>query len=330
MRRGLGPVTGDTLLAWHGARVVAMTYTQRVRDELHVFDVAENSLTLRRSGSPRRADREANVRAYVALDDRLALFSRNAESSLGVWDVEEARVVADVDLSMLRGASPEASPYAIVTDATHAFVTLQRLDLARLSERVRGAVAVVDLQSRALMDVDPSTPTIDAIELPLGNPFGQPALHDGVLDVPCAGALDVLGDGGVVRVNTRTLVVERTLVDELTLRGNPLHILSLDSDRLLIVVMTEPTRDGQMRVAATRLVEWSVTQQRLTRTWYEVPEYALTAPVRGSDGVIYVGDRGSEGLRRPSRVLAFNAHDGSLRDATGWSVGLPPYHLLAR
>lgn len=330
----LDVTTGDTVLAAHGDLVVALKYARSTTapvDEIVVYEVtADGALRTRgESQSPRLSGQmSANVRGYLALDDRLAIFTRNDVSSLGVFDVQTRAVTANIALDALALDAPRAAPYAIARSESRVFVTLQRWDAARLDNPRRGAVAVVDPSAFSLLDVDPSTPAIDAIELPLGNPFGQVSVAGTTLFVPCAGALRTVGDGGVVRIDTRALRVIDTVAPESALQGNPLHVLALDDDRLLIVAITEPSPDDEMAIAHTRLIEWSIARGAAVRTWIDVPEYALTAPVLGRDGRVYIGDRGSEGSARPGAIVAFDARTGARIESAPSPTLLPPYTLL--
>lgn len=331
-RRAAASATGDSLVARHGTRVVVLDYTTTV-DQIAVYSARPNgALVLDGAASARDGDRSANVRGYLAIDERFALFSRNNQSSLGVFDAVSFSVTSNIALDAFVQDGPRAAPSAIVRVGDRAFVTIQRWDATRLASPRRAALAVVDLATRSLVDADTTTPAIDAIELPLGNPFGQPAVLGSSVLVPCAGALRTLGDGAIVRVETSALRVTATIGDERSFGGNPLHVLALDDDRLLIVAMTEPGADERMAVGSTRLVEWSIAANAVVRTWIEVPEYALTAPVRGADGRVYIGDRGSvtPGLERRSGIVAFDARTGARAWSEPVSLGLPPYSLVAR
>lgn len=187
---------------------------------------------------------------------------------------------------------------------------------------------MVDPSTLALIDADPATPAVDAIELPFSNPFGQVDVRGDAILIPCAGSLRTVGDGAIVEVDARAMRVARTFADERFLRGNPLHVLSLDADRVLIVTITEPAPDDEMAVAATRLIEWSRSGEAVVRTWLDVPEFALTAPILGNDGRVYIGDRGSE-AGRASGIIVFDAQTGQRLNTAPIAMGLPPYALLA-
>ncbi len=330
-RNALDTVTSDTVLARHGERIIAMGYVRDTTDEMIVFRPGEHGALVREGGaeSPRVvAGQSANVRGYLALDATRGLFSRNDGSSLGVLDVGTRRIVGHVSLDALAMGAPRAAPYAVVAAAGRAFVTLQRWDAARLDAPRAGAVAVVDPSALTLIDADPATPAVDAIELPFANPFGQVDVRGDVILIPCAGSLRTVGDGAVVALDARTMQVTHTFADERALRGNPLHVLWLDADRVLVVTITEPAPNDEMAVAATRLIEWSRSRNAVTRTWLEVPEYALTAPILGNDGRVYIGDRGSES-GRPSGIVVFDAQTGQRMNTAPIAMGLPPYALLA-
>ncbi|MFO0558431.1 MAG: hypothetical protein U0269_10480 [Polyangiales bacterium] len=328
----LDTLTGDSILFAHGSRIVSLDYVRGSVDQIRVYRPLDGGRVMFEGSSQAiRAQGEAtaNARAYLPIDARRALFSRNDYSSLGVFDVEARAVVGHVALDDFKAGSIRAAPSTIVADGARAFVTLQRWDGAALSAPRNAAIAVVDTTTLAVMDAAPATPSVDAIELPLANPFGQSSLREHALLIPCAGSLQRVGDGGVVRVDTATMQVTGTFADETTLGGNPLHALWLDADRVLLVVMTEPALDREMSVGSTRLVEWSLSSNRVTKTWIEVPEYSLTAPVLGVDGRVYIGDRGRLMPARASGVVAFDARTGERLSANPIAMGLPPYSLLA-
>jgi hypothetical protein len=327
----IGRATADTLLARHGDAIVALQYEQGRTDEIAAYaPAADGSLTLLGSGSPRRAPSEsANVRGYLPLDRDRAIYARNDGSSLGVWSLSSHGTIGEVSLAQLTGGGPRAAPSAIVTDGARIFVTLQRWDAARLDAPRPGALAVLDPRTLALIDADPRTTEIDAIELPRANPFGAVAVSDGVLFVPCAGALRDGSDGAVVRVDAARLRVIDEIAPESALGGNPLHALSLSPERLLLVAMSEPATGSAMSVARTALLEWSIPLARVIRTWIQVPGYSLTPPVLGQGGRVYVGDRGFEQPARPAGVVAFDAVTGDRLWREPVPTGLPPYALLA-
>lgn len=330
--RELDVLSGDSLLFSHGDRIVSLEYSgpPSPTDEIRVYRALDGGRArLEGSGAIRAAgEMTANARGYLPIDGRRALFSRNNFSSLGVFDVESRTVLSNITLAGFALDGPRAAPSVIVADGARAFVTLQRWDTATFAAPRNAAIAVIDTQSLAVVDAVPSTPAIDAIELPLANPFGQVSLREHALLIPCAGSLQRIGDGGVVRVDTSTLQVTGTFADETALGGNPLHALWLDADRVLLVVMTEPDLSHEMSVGSTKLVEWSLAANRVTKTWIEVPEYALTAPVLASDGRVYIGDRGRESPARPSGIVAFDARTGERLWTQSVSLGLPPYSLL--
>lgn len=329
VRRAAAEASSDTVLARHGRRVLSLDY-DRTRDQIAAYvPHPDGALSLEGATSARDGMQSANVRGYLAIDERLALFSRNDRSSLGVYDVQSHAVIENVDLSAFALDAPRAAPFALVGVEGRAFVTLQRWDAARLDTPRPATVVVVDLATRAPIDVRPETSQLDGIDLPFANPFGQLAERGGVLFIPCAGALRTLGDGAIVRVDTATLTVRDALGDERALMGNPLHVLALDDDRLLVVTMTEPAPGDRMDVATTRLVQWSIAQSRVLRVWLEVPEYALTAPVLASDGRVYIGDRGSAATRRPSGLVAFDARTGERLWSEPLALGLPPYSIVS-
>jgi len=181
-------------------------------DLVRVFDAAGTevrSFSVGDRTSPRDILGVTRTRAYVTRAGSTHLYRVDPQTGVGS-DVIDLSVFADADgnLDMERMA----------TDGSRLFIQLRRLGLPAEGspEVTNGAIAVVDLASESLIDADPGTPEIDAIEL--AGPAPRLRMHvDGNGKFLLVSATD--GDhlslgGGVEYVDLQTLVSDGLLLVE--------------------------------------------------------------------------------------------------------------------
>jgi hypothetical protein len=118
----------------------------------------------------------------------------------------------------------EASPMVIVGD--YLFVALQRLDGFSV---VRDAyIAVIDIKTDTLVDVNPGTPEIDPIVLENRNPSFM--YYDEVLGLIVVSGTGsyFANDGGIEVVDPSTFQAEGTIIDESTLGADVGAVVIVD------------------------------------------------------------------------------------------------------
>ena len=176
-------------------------------DLIRVFDGAGTevrSFSVGDGTSPRDILGVTRTRAYVTRAGSTHLYRVDPQTGVGS-DVIDLSVFADAD------GNPDMERMA--TDGTRLFIQLRRLGAP---QGTNGAIAVVDLASESLIDADPSTPEIDAIEL--AGPAPRLRMHvDGDGEFLLVSATD--GDhlslgGGVESVDLQTLASDGLLLAE--------------------------------------------------------------------------------------------------------------------
>ena len=181
----------------------------------HGADKADDAGTEVRSFSvgdrtnPRDILGVTRTRAYVTRAGSTHLYRVDPQTGVGS-DVIDLGVFADAD------GNPDMERMA--TDGSRLFIQLRRLGPPPVGvpRETNGAIAVVDLASESLIDVDPSTPEIDAIEL--AGPAPRLRMHvDGDGEFLLVSATD--GDhlslgGGVEFVDLQTLASDGLLPAE--------------------------------------------------------------------------------------------------------------------
>lgn len=256
-------------------------------------------------------------KAYVPLYERRELLI--VDPSVGATC--EGFVRGSIDLGPLTDADgvPEMDTGAIV--GGRLFLTLQRLDrdaFFRPSED--SLLAVIDVASDALIDVDPSTDAIDGIVLAGKNPFtgGQGLMFDGDgnIVVNDVGSFGDLADGGIERIDPRTLTSLGFLMTETELGGNLTDFVLVD-ERTGYAVVT----DLQFR---NFLVRIDPTERRIVDTLIASDEYLVDLELEPTRGELYLTDRT---LRAPG-IRIFRTSDGVELTPEPIDTGLPPFDVV--
>ena len=170
--------------------------------EVRSFSVGDRTI-------PRDILGVTRTRAYVTRAGSTHLYRVDPQTGVGS-DVIDLGVFADAD------GNPDMERMA--TDGSRLFIQLRRL--GPLPEAVpggtNGAIAVVDLASESLIDADPSTPEIDAIEL--DGPSPRLRMHVGgageFLLVSATDGNHLSLNGGVEYVDLPTLASEGFVLAE--------------------------------------------------------------------------------------------------------------------
>ncbi len=172
-------------------------------DRIRVFDEAGTevrSFSVGKGSTPRDILGVTRTRAYVTRAASTHLFRVDPQTGVGT-DVLDLSVLADAD------GNPDMERMA--TDGSRLFIQLRRLTpLPRaVTDGTSGAIAVVDLAGESLIDADPGTPEIDAIEL--AGPAPRLRMHAGgdgdFLLVSATDGNHLSLNGGVEYVDLTTL-----------------------------------------------------------------------------------------------------------------------------
>ena len=221
-------------------------------------------------------------------------------------------------LSDLDGV-PEMDTGAIVDGRL--YVTLQRLDrFAFFQPGDVSSLAVIDVASDRLIDVDPSTDAVDGIILQGRNPFsgGQGLNFDagGNIVLNTVGSFGDLTDGGIERVDPRTMRSLGFLMTEGELGGNLTDFVLVDGTTGYAVVTDLRFRNY--------LVRFDPSARRVVETLIESDEYLVDLELEPTRGELYLTDRT---LKRPG-IRIFRTSDGVELTPQPIDTGLPPFDVV--
>ncbi len=178
-------------------------------------------------------------------------------------------------------------------------------------------LAVIDLATSTLIDVDPGTPGMQGIVLQGTNPVGPMQIEPqtGYLLVPEAGQFGVIDNGGIERVCLDSWQSMGMAITEVVLGGDVMDFALWNAQRAYAIV-TDPSFN-------TKLVSWNPSTGQVTGTVYNPGGYTLSDLMTHSSGYLFVADRD---YYNPG-VRVYNATNGS-PVADPIYTGLPPYELV--
>ncbi|MFO0609714.1 MAG: hypothetical protein U0324_41535 [Polyangiales bacterium] len=299
----------------------------RGEDTLAVLDLAglpaiARRIPLRPAGSdggsyvvnPYDVEVVAPTRAYVA---------QLARSSLAVVDPTRdgpAAVTGRIDLAPVRAAadadpsgSPEASELLRVGDRV--FVVLQ--NLSSFAPVAPGTLAVVDVRTDALVDVDPAAPGTQPVTLSQRNPVAATLTPGGRVVVAGAGAQPFMPpnvlDGAIEAIDATTLRPVGMRVTEMALGGDLQGLVMLDETRGWALTYRFVAGGREARVVAFDLATGAAGA-----TIFTAPDVAAIA--KDPAGNVWLLDRTTGGAG--ARVFR---PDGTSLTAAPIATGLPPY-----
>jgi DNA-binding beta-propeller fold protein YncE len=261
--------------------------------------------------NPNDYDEWSPTKGYVARYD-----------STDLWIVDPSTGAHTGSIGLGRFADhdgiPEMNRMACV--AGRLFVSCQRLDRDNFfSPTDSSLVAVIDCATDTLVDCDPGLPGVQALLLPRTNPTTAWAVTpEGDLLLGCTGNYGV-NDGGVVRIDPRTLTVKGVEATEADLGGD------------VNAVAVTPTATGMVKafcvISDASFNTVLVSYQRATGHGVHVVRPGagfVFADLKGNDrDEIWLCDR----TPQAPGVRVFAAANDSELTAGPLGVGLPPQDL---
>lgn len=170
-------------------------------------------------------------RAYVSFYESNTLLEVNPQTGATLGSISLAQF-ADVDGLV--------EMHRMYVHGRHLYVQLQRLDRSQFPyvPVAPSMLAVVDLITRTLVDVDPGLPGAQAIELTATNPIAPMAidLTSGDLLVPCTGAFGVMNDGGIERVDLTDWESDGMWLSGPAMNGDLVDFSTWSGSRAFIIV----------------------------------------------------------------------------------------------
>ncbi len=178
-------------------------------------------------------------------------------------------------------------------------------------------LAVVDLATNTLVDVDPGTPGMQGIVLQGTNPSGPMQIEPetGYLLVPESGQFGIIDNGGVERVCLDSWQAMGMAITETVFGGDVMDFALWNAERAYAIV-TDPSFN-------TKLVSWNPSTGQMTGTVYNPGGYTLSDLMTHFSGYLYVADRN---YHNPG-VRVYDAATGSVLAGPIYT-GLPPYELV--
>jgi DNA-binding beta-propeller fold protein YncE len=303
--------SSDAALRWFGGLLYVVNRFNF--DNIQVLDPAAGFATTQQfsvgnGSNPHDIALVSATKAYVTRYGSPDLWIVNPQTGAHTGTVSMAPFI-DAD------GIPEMDRLAI--RGRRLFVTVQRLDRDNFFVPTDSSqVAVIDLDTDTLVDVDPVAAGIQGILLPYQNPGTELVVDPaGWLLVGCAGDFGVL-DGGVVRINPGTLAVAGTEITEAALGGDLGDVAVSSAQRGFAVVS-----DASF---ATLLKAYNRSTGAVTGPpIYSTPDFSIADIEVNDRGELWVCDRspGNPGVR------VFDAATGAALTATPLATGLPPQDI---
>jgi len=260
----------------------------------------------------------SNPQDIVFVNEERAYVSRYESNWLYEVNPSTGAILDSIDLSVFSDADglPEMSQMIVSGDTL--FVQIQRIDRSLWLPAPPSCLAVIDIRSNTVIDVDAGTPGVQGIELTGLNPNGP--MHcdraEGRIYVAETGEY-LASDGGIESVHMATLSAEGYVVTEGDLGGD-VGIFGLGSERGFVIVSDD-------WFWTVRLVSFSRSTGSVLDTLYSTDGYVPDMEVDTSSAQIFLCDRK---VSAPG-VHVFHTLTGAKMNASPIGTGiLPPADLV--
>lgn len=312
----VAPICGDAVARWHLDRLYVVNRfgcdaIQVITPDAGWPTVSEFSVGV--GTNPQDIAVITPTRAYVSRYESNWLLEVNPVTGALVDSISLA-AYADVDGLV--------EQHRLFTRGDRLYVQLQRLD--RRSFPYEPAppsyLAVIDLTTRLLVDVDPIAPGTQAIALAATNPIAPMSidLTSGTLLVPCTGAYGVMDDGGIERVDLFSNRSEGFLLPGSAMNGDLVDFCQWSGARGYVILS-----DAGFNTA---LHAFDPRTKSLIGPVYAPGGFVLSDCITHPNGSLYLTDRDffDPGVR------VFDAASGAPLGGGVTPTGLPPIELLIR
>jgi len=250
----------------------------------------------------------SETRAYITRYESVWLYEVNPSTG-AILDSIDLTVFADAD------GLPEMSQMVIHDDRL--FVQLHRVDRGVWVPASPAYLAVIDITTNQIVDVDPGMPGVQGITLTGLNPTGE-MVYDGeagTIDVAEVGNYLTL-DGGIERVDCDALAAEGFIVTEAALGGD-------------VGVFDRAGTTGFVAVSddwffTIRLVSFSTNTGAPIDTLYTTDGYVPDVECDVESGQVFLADRKATA----PGVQIFDIPSGAKLTASPRNTGLPPADLV--
>jgi hypothetical protein len=325
VRTDIAPACPDAVVRAHGGLLYVVNRTGC--DNIEVVDPATGEVLHEFS-----VGNGTNPQDIAVISPSRAYVSRYETNDLLEVDLDTGARVDSISLAPFADADGLCEMHRMRLAGDRLFVELQRMVRHTWPElwvaEPPSMLAVVDVRTRRLVDVDPALPGVQAIALAGINPVAPIVVdpESGDLLVPEAGQYGVLDAGGIERVDPVTLQSEGFLVREETLGGDLVDFAIMAAGR----EGDRPARPPERLVFAivslagynTVLLRVDADAGIVVDTLRNPGGYTL-ADILLHDGKLFLSDRdyGEPGIR------VYDAITGQPL-AGPISTGLPPVELV--
>jgi hypothetical protein len=313
----IGSVSTDAVAHYDHEEDMVFVVNRYLADNIQIVDPGQDFATIGQysvgnGSNPHDMRLVSADKAYV---------SRYEWKTLLVVNPYSGAVLDSIDLSPVADADgiPEMDRMAVVGDRL--FVTLNSINHTTWEPEGPGKVAVIDVAADTLIDADPGTPGVQAIELELPNPYSRLRYDPwrGQLVVGCLGSWSTL-DGGVETIDPLALECRGVLIAETELGGDVSDVCLFSEDRGYAVVMDPaPWPDNYARLVAFDLGTGQVTDTLFAQT--SGMGSSLAGIEINTQGELYLCDR--DATQPGVRIYDTSTHE--LVEFI--DVGLPPQDI---
>ena len=309
----LATVCSDAVLRWFGGRLYVV---ERFGcDNIRILDAATYGLVRQFS-----VGNGSNPNDICVISPTKAYVTRYDTADLWIVDPSSGAYVGSIPLAAFADHDGLPEMNRLAYHAGMLFVSCQRLDRDNFfSPTDSSLVVVIDTATDQVIDADPAAPGTQGILLPLTNPNTEFATTpEGDFLLGCTGAYGV-ADGGVVRIDPRTLTASVVEVTEAQLGGDVNDVAvgpGASGGAKAFCVISDASFN-------TNLVSYTRVVSPVVSSVYPASGFVLgDAEVNDRDEV-WLCDRTASG----PGVRVFNAFTGAQLTGAAIGTGLPPSDL---
>jgi len=304
-------IHGDAISRWYDGLVYVVN--RENGDNIQILDPAAGFSTLRQFSTgngtnPQDIAFVGGTKAYITLYDA---------NHLLIMDTVTGAQLGTVDLSAFADGDGLCENSRLCVAGDYLYVTIQRIDRNYWWGPVGDSyVAVVDCETDALVDADPSTPGIQAIRLQGTNPYSD-IVYDAAserLYVSCVGWWAV-NDGGVEIINPATLASEGFLLTEAAAGGDIFDFDFSGGGKGYAVVANSSF--------FTELISFDRTSGTKIATIYAPGAWVINDIGIAPSGELFLAD---QTVLDPGIRIYETSDDNEITEGP-IDTGLPPYHI---
>ena len=282
-------------------------------DNIQILD-PDNSYSTVRQFSTGTLSNPLDV-AFAAPDKMYV--SRGESNTIWIMNPQTGAQTGSVDLSAFADADGLCEMQYMIIVGGRLFVSLQRLDRDYFwSPAGTSYIAVIDVTTDTLVDVDAGAPGMQAIALANADPFNDIQLDgwSGDLYVPCVGFWGLL-DGGIERIDPVSLASAGTIFSESAAGGDLLDAVIVN-DHIGYAIIQNASFN-------TDLISFDPSTGLKLQTLYSPGASVLQDIERGPTGELFLSDRTPV---KPG-IRIYDSQTGAQITSNPVDTGLPPFDI---